>query len=82
MKICINIYDWVTYIHMYATCCIMILYGTGRLPIIGCGGVSSGQDVYDKLRAGASLVQLYTALAYDGPPLVNKVKRELTQILQ
>ena len=35
----------------------------------------------DKIRAGASLVQLYTALTYDGPPLVNRIKRELVQLL-
>ena len=49
---------------------------------MGVGGVSCGQEAYDKVRAGASLVQLYTALVYDGPPLVAKVKRELAQLLQ
>eukprot|EP00798_Chlamydomonas_sp_ICE-L_P032340 gene32340-5386_t len=42
----------------------------GRVPIIGCGGVSTGEDAYKKIRAGASLVQLYTALVYDGPIIV------------
>ncbi len=55
---------------------------SGRIPIIGVGGISSGADVYEKLRAGASLVQLYTALIYHGPPLVNKIKRELAEILE
>ena len=54
----------------------------GRIPIIGVGGISSGKDAYEKLRAGASLVQVYTALTYDGPPLVGRIKRELAEILE
>lgn len=38
----------------------------GEVPLVGCGGVSSGEDAYRKIRAGASLVELYTALAYEG----------------
>lgn len=49
----------------------------GRLPLIGCGGVSSGADAYAKIRAGASLIQLYTALIYGGPRLVNDIKSSL-----
>ncbi|XP_037672180.1 dihydroorotate dehydrogenase (quinone), mitochondrial [Choloepus didactylus] len=54
----------------------------GRVPIIGVGGISSGQHVLEKIRAGASLVQLYTALTYQGPPLVGRVKRELEALLK
>ncbi|EDO35448.1 predicted protein [Nematostella vectensis] len=54
----------------------------GKIPIIGVGGISSGQDAYDKIKAGASLVQLYTALAYQGPPVVRKIKRELAELLR
>lgn len=54
----------------------------GKLPIIGVGGVTSGQDAYDKIKAGASLVQLYSAMIYLGPPVVSKVKRELDQLLE
>lgn len=54
----------------------------GKIPIIGIGGVASGQDAMDKIRAGASLVQLYTALTYQGPPVVIKIKRELEQLLK
>ncbi|CAN9507151.1 unnamed protein product [Ophioblennius macclurei] len=54
----------------------------GKVPIIGIGGVANGQDAMDKIRAGASLVQLYTAFAYQGPPVVTKIKRELEQILK
>ncbi len=54
----------------------------GKVPIIGIGGVASGQDAMDKILAGASLVQLYTALTYQGPPVVTKIKRELEQLLK
>ncbi len=53
----------------------------GRLPIIGVGGIESGADAYEKIRAGASLVQLYTALVYHGPGLVLRIKRELEALL-
>jgi dihydroorotate dehydrogenase len=43
--------------------------------------VSSGADAYAKIREGASLVQLYTALAYEGPGLVARIKRELLACL-
>ncbi|XP_042349552.1 dihydroorotate dehydrogenase (quinone), mitochondrial [Plectropomus leopardus] len=54
----------------------------GKVLIVGIGGVASGQDAMDKIRAGASLVQLYTALTYQGPPIVTKIKRELEQLLK
>ncbi|XP_011066039.1 PREDICTED: dihydroorotate dehydrogenase (quinone), mitochondrial [Acromyrmex echinatior] len=54
----------------------------GSIPIIGVGGVFSGTDVYVKIRAGASLVQLYTSYIYHGPPVVGKIKKELCEILE
>jgi len=54
----------------------------GRIPLIGCGGVSSGEDAYAKIRAGATLVQLYTALVYEGPALVGRIKRNLAALLR
>jgi dihydroorotate dehydrogenase len=53
----------------------------GQFPLIGCGGVGSGEDAYAKIRAGATLVQLYSALVYDGPPLVRRIKDELAALL-
>ncbi len=53
----------------------------GRLVLIGVGGVASGRDALAKLRAGASLVQLYTAFAYQGPALIPRLKRELLAAL-
>ncbi len=54
----------------------------GKLPLIGVGGVSSGAEAYRKIRAGASLVQLYTALIYGGPALVTRIKGELARLLR
>ncbi len=49
----------------------------GEVPIIGVGGISSGADAYAKIRAGASLVQLYTALVFEGPGLVRRLLDDL-----
>ena len=54
----------------------------GRVPLVGSGGVSSGADAYAKIRAGASLVQLYSALVFHGPSLVGTIKIELAQRLR
>jgi len=53
-----------------------------RLPLIGVGGIASGADAYAKIGAGASLVQLYTALAYDGPGLVRTIALDLARLLE
>lgn len=53
----------------------------GAMPLIGVGGVASGADAYAKIRAGASLVQLYTALVYRGPGLVTRIKADLAALL-
>lgn len=60
----------------------MYLLTRGRVPLIGCGGVSSGEDAYRKIRAGATLVQLYTAFAYGGPALIPQMKAELAECLE
>lgn len=53
----------------------------GRITLVGTGGVAGGADAYAKIRAGASLVQLYTALIYEGPGLVRRIKTELAALL-
>ncbi len=53
-----------------------------RIPLIGVGGIASGEDAYAKLRAGASLVQLYTALTFQGPGLIGRIKRDLAARLR
>ena len=55
---------------------------SGRLTIIGVGGVFSGKDALEKIKAGASLVQIYSSLAYLGPPVVTTIKQELSELLQ
>lgn len=60
----------------------MYVLTKGKVPIIGVGGIGSGEDALERIRAGASLVQLYTALIYQGPPVIGKIKRELEQLLQ
>ncbi|NVJ99541.1 MAG: quinone-dependent dihydroorotate dehydrogenase [Alphaproteobacteria bacterium] len=54
----------------------------GKVPLIGVGGIASGADAYAKIRAGASLVQLYSMLVYDGPALVARVKADLAHLLK
>ena len=53
----------------------------GRLPLIGVGGVADADDAFAKICAGASLVQLYTALVFEGPALVPRIKRGLVELL-
>ena len=52
-----------------------------RLVLVGVGGIASGAHAYAKIRAGANLVQLYTALVYEGPGLVSRIKSELAECL-
>ena len=54
----------------------------GRIALIGVGGIASGADAYAKIRAGASAVQLYTAMIYEGPGLVTRIKRDLSSRLR
>jgi dihydroorotate dehydrogenase len=54
----------------------------GKLPLIGVGGIAGAADAYAKIRAGASLLQLYTALVYQGPGLVERIKRGLAARLR
>ena len=54
----------------------------GKIPIIGVGGVNSGKSAYEKIIAGASLLQLYTGFVYRGPAAAKDIKKELIQILK
>ncbi|MGH7932019.1 MAG: quinone-dependent dihydroorotate dehydrogenase [Candidatus Binataceae bacterium] len=53
----------------------------GRIPIVGVGGIASAGDAYDHIRAGASLVELYTGFVYRGPRLVHTIKEGLMRLL-
>jgi len=54
----------------------------GKIPLIGVGGIASAADAYAKIRAGASLVQLYTALVFEGPALIGHLKRGVADLLR
>lgn len=54
----------------------------GRIPIIGAGGVSTAADAYEKIRAGASLIQLYSALVFYGPDVVRQINTGLIKLLE
>ena len=54
----------------------------GKIPIVGVGGISSGAEAYAKIRAGASLVQLYSAMVFEGPGLISRITKELACLLE
>ena len=54
----------------------------GTYPIIGVGGIFSAEDAYEKIRAGASLVELMTGIIYEGPGLIKRINKELVKLLE
>ncbi len=60
----------------------MYRFTKGKIPLVGCGGILNGEDAYAKIRAGASMVQIHTALALEGPMVVNRIKNELAAHLR
>ena len=54
----------------------------GKLPIVGVGGIFTAQDAYDKILAGASLIEIYTSLVYQGPGLPRRINAGLVQLLR
>ncbi|MEQ9335497.1 quinone-dependent dihydroorotate dehydrogenase [Thalassobaculum sp.] len=58
------------------------LAAAGRLPLVGVGGIEDGATAYAKIRAGARLVQLYTALVYNGPGLFRRIRDELAALMR
>jgi dihydroorotate dehydrogenase len=57
------------------------LAGVTRLPLVGVGGIFDGADAYEKIRAGASLVQVYSGFIYRGPGTPRRIARELSALL-
>ena len=53
----------------------------GSFPIIGVGGIHSAEDAFEKLQAGASLVQIYTGFIYEGPAIVRKINKGLVKLI-
>src|SRR5262249_48139950 len=54
----------------------------GKLPIIGVGGIFSADDAYEKIRAGASAVQIYTGFIYEGPAVVKRINQGLIRLME
>jgi dihydroorotate dehydrogenase len=54
----------------------------GQVPIIGVGGISTAEQAYARIRAGASLVQVYTAVIFEGPLVARKIARGLAALLE
>lgn len=54
----------------------------GKIPIIGVGGIASADDAYGHIRAGATMVELYTGLIYEGPGLIDRIKIGLVRLLR
>ena len=54
----------------------------GQIPLIGVGGISNGIEFYEKIKSGASLAQLYTALVFKGPSIINSIKQEIISCLK
>ncbi len=57
-------------------------YSQGKIPIIGVGGIFSAEDAYQKIRKGASLIQVYTGVIYQGFGLINEINRGLVELLK
>jgi dihydroorotate dehydrogenase len=54
----------------------------GAIPLVGVGGIADAEDAWARIRAGASLVQLYSALVYEGPGLARKMVRGLEKLMR
>ncbi len=54
----------------------------GKVPIIGVGGIFTGEDAYKKIRAGARLIQVYTGMIYRGPSIPRKINEELLALFE
>ena len=54
----------------------------GTLPLVGVGGISSAEDAWARIRAGASLVQLYSAMVYEGPGIAQRIVRGLDELMR
>ena len=54
----------------------------GALPLVGVGGIATAEDAWERIRAGASLVQLYSAMVYEGPGIARRIVRGLEQLMR
>ena len=54
----------------------------GSIPLIGIGGIATAEDAWERIRAGASLVQLYSAMVYEGPGIASSIVRGLPPLMR
>jgi dihydroorotate dehydrogenase len=57
-------------------------YTNGKIPLIGVGGIDSAEKAYEKIKNGASLIQLYTGLVYNGPNLIKDINEDLSSLIE
>ena len=57
-------------------------YTNGEIPLVGVGGIDSAENAYEKIKNGASLVQLYTGLVYNGPKLIKNINKDLSILIE
>ena len=57
-------------------------YTNGEIPLVGVGGIDSAEKAYEKIKNGASLVQLYTGLVYNGPKLIKNINKDLSILIE
>lgn len=60
----------------------MYILTNGKIPLIGCGGIMNGKDAYDKIKNGASLIQIYSGFIFEGPEVIYKINKELDYLLE
>jgi dihydroorotate dehydrogenase len=54
----------------------------GELIMIGVGGIENGRDALERIKSGASLIQIYTSMVYQGPVVINRIRKELIYLLK
>ncbi|MEZ5744895.1 MAG: dihydroorotate dehydrogenase (quinone), partial [Sphingomonadaceae bacterium] len=54
----------------------------GEMPLIGVGGIATAEDAFARIKAGASLVQLYSAIVYEGPGIARKINKGLVRLMK
>ena len=66
----------------WTPCASSAARAAGEIPLIGVGGIASADDAWERIRAGASLVQLYTAMVYEGPGIARRIAHGLARRLK
>lgn len=78
----INYFDFFSFIICYLIISVFFLIFEGNFPIIGVGGIQDGDDAKERIYHGANLIQIYSSLAYYGPPVIQRIATELEEHLK